>query len=714
MSLEPVGGISRTADRKATLQATFLEPSNGDGSERSRTLPFSFAATGATNLTLDLKPGRWRLKLVSSDFWGPAKELDVRAVQGASMSVWELRTAKLVLTGVKDGARIGLQFRGPDGVPEALRVPASSTACTLTLGSCVARLPRQRLDLRIATAGFIPEYLWNVPSGPDFNRSLRMEVGASVSGYVKKEPGSAAKSVAMELLTMQGESIRGSSRDEDRLPFSTEANSAGFFQIRAVPPGEYRLAASHPSGMGMTVVTVVANEETRVDDYLTLEPPMQLSVSVEPAVPPRGDSWTIKVIRLSPLQAKILETAMDVNGVISLGPLFRGRYVIELWSDSSKWVNEVVQIEQPPGPLVIKVPTIAVQGSLAFGDEPISGEVTFGGLNGPRHVAMSADSEGVFEGILPSSGDWVVDVRSPDAGISRVFRKVRVEADSSGTASVKLRVPKTALMGRVVNGKGEAVSSALVSINPYGVDDAPLQLTTSAAGTFEARGLGAGRYSAWASAMEERSNPLTFSISEGPPTAITLTTETPGVVSGSVVDENGLGIPGATIQAFGIGPVIGSPRVVANQRGEFTLRFGSSIQEANVIYWADGRALHVQRARLTSPLRLVATGATGTLSLDFGRDVLLVGAPDGSFPVLVSGGGEAHAAAVASYSMRRGAMLSPGGATQRTLTIPGMAPGPYALCWQTTEGMARDLRPQGCVQGTLVPGGELPLKFPIQ
>ena len=119
MSLEPVGGISRTADRKATLQATFLEPSNGDGSERSRTLPFSFAATGATNLTLDLKPGRWRLKLVSSDFWGPAKELDVRAVQGASMSVWELRTAKLVLTGVKDGARIGLQFRGPDGVPEA-------------------------------------------------------------------------------------------------------------------------------------------------------------------------------------------------------------------------------------------------------------------------------------------------------------------------------------------------------------------------------------------------------------------------------------------------------------------------------------------------------------------------------------------------------------------------------------------------------------------
>ncbi len=93
--------------------------------------------------------------------------------------------------------------------------------------------------------------------------------------------------------------------------------------------------------------------------------------------------------------------------------------------------------------------------------------MAFGGASGTTSVLMFADDEGLFQGSLPRSGSWQVDVKSRGFGVHRRLRAVEVEpAAGSSRAWVEIELPGTRLEGEVVDAQGRGIDRATVMAVP--------------------------------------------------------------------------------------------------------------------------------------------------------------------------------------------------------------------------------------------------------
>jgi len=164
----------------------------------------------------------------------------------------------------------------------------------------------------------VPQYLWSTAIVP--GRTIRLarfpsQRGASVSGYVRTPEGAAVNDCPVELLTMEGKRIeagapgrrgaRPGHSDAVRFPLQARTDVRGFFQIVGPEPSEYQVVARQRERLATGAAIVRPGEEARLRDYLVLEEPYSLEVSVDPPTAPGGGLWTLRPIRLAPFPAPL-------------------------------------------------------------------------------------------------------------------------------------------------------------------------------------------------------------------------------------------------------------------------------------------------------------------------------------------------------------------------------------------------------------------------
>jgi hypothetical protein len=577
--------------------------------------------------------------------------------------------------------------------------------------------------------GFVPEYLWSVdilPHGTNTLPPFRMVTGASVTGFVRTDDDKPTKDAIVEILTPSGDRIAAPARErpesggKERGPSMSyslhgQTNNRGFFQLRGLPTGEFQLMAQKGPLSGLTSARLEGDHETRLRDFLVLEQPLQLAVSVEPAVAPSGTPWTLRVVRLEPRTSELYRRQAAMDGRFVVSPLTRGLYSLEAWSDGARWFVESVAIDGPPAPVVIRLPVVTVRGKLSLGRKPLQARLIFGGIGGPVGIPIETNEEGSFEGSLPRDGDWVVSVEAREPAVHRKLARVPVEANAAGVARADIDLPDGVVSGRVVDESGAGVR-ALLDVMPAGQDDHNVQVRVEANGAFSVHGLPEGDMALEAQAEGGRRSDIErVTVVEGKPAQATLVVRGAKPVRGQLRSTEGAPIAGGTLLALEADGRSGSPFYRTDAEGWFTLQLRPGTREVTLIYWADGHALRFARTEVPdNPIALTLMPVGGSLVLDLGRELEVWNGAEPYQVVVRSNGAQVPLSGLFSLTLRRGvSSATPATRLARTVELPLLNPGTYAACVQDRAGAIAGRPPQGpCVEGTLGPGGSLRLSLP--
>ncbi len=165
----------------------------------------------------------------------------------------------------------------------------------------------------------------------------------------------------------------------------------------------------------------------------------------------------------------------------------------------------------------------------------------------PGSVATGPDGRFVIHGLPPG----IVDVVAALPG--HVTATARATATADAPAEVLLRLaPAGAIEGRVLDGDGAPLGDARVSVLPEDGDDGPRSVATAPDGSFRVEGLPLGTpLHVTVDADDRAQGTVVGAIAEGP--ALEIRLEAGLVVRGTVVDEDGNGLPRLTITAHPAG-----------------------------------------------------------------------------------------------------------------------------------------------------------------
>lgn len=705
-------------------------PSADSASSVPRRLTFLPDSRGPLEISLD--EGVFRFQARAPGYWSPPVLHRIpHDGQEVPLRLW--RTAPIAIAllpdeGVATPQALEVRFRGqPQSTSETV-VPPGLATCHVDTGAALCELPLGVLDLRLEATGLIPAYIWSyaVTQGRrQVMGPIRLRPGASIVGFLRTEEDGPVQGATVEVLTLSGQRLqsqpakraqRVSPEEVDRLrhPLQTQTNDRGFFQILGVPPGEYQVGARLGPLMAMASARVETAAETRLSDFLILEPPLELSVTVEPATAPGDTNWSLRLLRVEPFPGLIQETQLPSTGSTTLSRIGRGRYSIEVRRFSERWFVHTLTLDQPPGPLVIRLPIVQVRGELTLGGKPITGELTFGGQGGPQHIPMEADAEGQFTGSLPNGGDWRVSVSAGSPPVHRNLRRVRVDAEPGGEALVRIELPDTVLSGRVLDHRATGIEGALVNVQPQDVADHLFQVRTESDGRFALHGLAEGAVTLVAQHDRQMSDVVTARVASGTERQVALVLRNEVRVKGRVRSAGGSPVAGATLLAFPMGvPSTWSPYFKTDPWGEFELTLPPGTTEIAIRCWADGLVERLQRLAIPKgPLEITLDQAGGTLVIENGAELDLLNELN-SIPVVVHRGAEFPASQIFGDALRRGVLAEiPGSFVLSTITLPQLAPGEYAVCSQSGQGVLANQPIQGpCERGTLTAGGELRLKL---
>ncbi|MDX1998449.1 MAG: carboxypeptidase-like regulatory domain-containing protein [Thermoanaerobaculia bacterium] len=496
----------------------------------------------------------------------------------------------------------------------------------------------------------------------------------------------------------------------------------GFFQFRGVSPGAYRLEGLHP-GFATAVlpeVDILAESETSLEAPLLLRPPIELRVVLDPPVDALDRPWQVTIARFQESEgsfdAPIFDSKASLGGVVRLRDVTPGRYWISaadtsgarLWSDPEVHIGGLEDSE-----VAVDIDYLAVHGTLRYGDEPVAGQVWFGGRHGLVRSEVETDPDGHFEVLLPRAGLWTVEVELSQPAVRRTFRRT-LERGTDGWAELELTVPATRIFGRVVDEAGRPVAGARAFAAVPG--ESRQTSTTDSSGRFEIHGAPVGEValSAESTGPEELAGESLFlqlfEDQELGPVEIALTKRRP--LNGRIVDRSGP-VAGALVSWLVLVPeTVGSAApALTDHQGRFALSVPGRARELLVTIAAPGRALSVQRLPVRPEVDLVVESAGGDLALDVGssRDLADATGREGTLAFFVDGL-PVGTATLARWARDHGASAFRG----RFWRLPRLSPGLWSVCLGS-EPVASGVDPETwrgkarCAEGWVVPGGRLEL-----
>ncbi len=721
VTLEQAGGSLVAAPLPPTVVATWY----GKGPAAV----IEAAAEVGKALTLPLGPGRWLLHAKAPGFWGEPVQLELAGGEEARslrLKLWPAATLEggvILPAGEEAPPDFAAFFRPSPEVPKGKEVPPGSAVCPIREKKWACTVPAGLLDIRFQASGFIPRYLWSVNAKP--GKPLRvgspvLARGSAVQGWVVTADGTPLAKDAKITLRPRGAGGVPNLTDVTRaksLATTAAINARGFFEIEAVPPGEYTLeATSGRLAPAVTTVQVVPGRVTEVaNPPLVLEHPITLKAYLDPPMDPWGEPWRIELFQVD-LGTMILSKKPALpaggDGAWVSDVLTPGRYGVSvLPSRGGTWWSAEIEVDARTAPLQIELDVVSVRGTIRLGKRPLAATLSFGGRHRPLRIETASNADGDFALVLPKRGDWRVSVSAAEPLVERELARVEV-SPKPGTdeAEVDIRLPNTVVRGKVVDEAGEIVAGAVVAVRPAAEER--IHARTDAHGEFELRGIppGPALVTAESGASLEADIQTVEVVNDLEPPSLILVLRESLKVAGLVGSAVGA-VPGVQIKAAPLGiPYIGVPAVSSDSQGRFQLTLPRATQEMLLAVGGPGFAFRMLRAPVPAegPLTLGLRQESGTLIVE--TEEPIDWAVAGSVPFFVlHGGGIEGLAYLATWAYRNGvAQRDP-----YRVSIPHVEPGEYVVCRAVSEDLAAlemGLLPaRGCAKGNLVENGELRL-----
>src|SRR6266542_1682169 len=448
----------------------------------------------------------WETVLAEKGWWAPPL---VVAVQDEDADV----TLTLLPTGTVTG-RLG----PPNGAqkPDALTVnvdvppgakslpgPASAeAACSIADDlTFTCDVPAGTLDLSFRARGYVPVYRWGVDiarGAPTAVGRLPLSQGSALSGFMllvgkELQPGKGRVAIFIQAPGVSATAFRLS-----RPVAETPVAANGFFQLTDVPPGRYVLQATYPgfSAATLSPIEILPRVETKLKRAIELQPPMTLTLRVEPPADHRGKDWLLSVSRASPVNNRYVGASLfdgpAQEGVVVLQGVPGGRYSVAI--DDASGIPFVAEEFTTAGSgdetHTFRPEFVKIKGTIHLGDDPLSATIWFGGRLGAQHVALPSNDRGEFHGTLPHDGYWPVNVST--AAIEAQLTTDVPKPDSDKEAEIELKVPANHVEGTVVDSDDKPLASADVRFNTD--TDFALMRKTDPSGRFAFDGVRPGSF----------------------------------------------------------------------------------------------------------------------------------------------------------------------------------------------------------------------------
>jgi hypothetical protein len=673
------------------------------GSERHRrvTVPGSF------RFPIPAGEETFRLTLESEHYWTP-DQLIAPADLGNPLTLPLHRVGSISGTlKIPDDesppTEILLRFQPTvSPVCKACRTPSEvrgEVTCPVEAKAWRCRLPVGALDLRLAAPGFIPHYRGDTLVTVEeelFLGEFALAVGASVVGQVQGPDGRpvvAAKVIVTPDLgdlppTPDGAPLRLARQ-------TTLTDTRGFFQVVGSSAGSHLIGAQHEGIHSQWIrATLEARQEFEMPEPLILAPPLAVTFRLSPSKDPTQAPWAIRLQARHPPVSR--SGRVNDAGEWTARDLEPAEYILMvLDSRGARFHFENLVIDRHTGSQEIQLAVIAVEGEITLGEAPLPARIYFGGRSGRISIAMAADEEGQFSGLLPHAGEWAVDVAAEEPALYRRLAGVKVpDSEGGAPARVVIELPDTTLSGEVVDAEGHPVADATVLIAPVVQQEKLSPIRTQEDGSFESRGFAPGRFRLEAHDLSgdptRSSAPVEIDIQKDldpPPVRLVLLA---GIrIEGRVQTPAGEGVAGAGIvalplQSTGPGATL-IPQAQSGPDGRFSLDLPSGTQTVDLTVMAAGFLFHRQQLA-------VASGKPILLQLvqDGGGELLFEDLPPSQIGQVYL---LRHGRRWDLGTLLRWAQINGVPAQQNGLLIPRMPPGAYALCSNSDHKCTEDWLP---------------------
>lgn len=553
----------------------------------------------------------WTLSIDIPGCWAPdtpLEPLDAPAMRDIHLWPTGSVTGRLAVARHEEvPATLRVRVTPAPSETDAERPPTASLTCPVTDQRFTCRLPAERLDLRIAAEGFIPEYRWDVVVSPAETRDLGeipLVRGASLAGWVAIEETLRVRPrVEVVPETVGGNGTQVGERLSQRT-LTVETTERGFFHVRGLAPGSYRLSVEAP-GQGTAERAPIVIGERReyvLEEPLVLEPLAEVVASVDPPLGPQLQPWTIRLLREIPISSMYrleAEQEVDDRGSWQRSGFEPGRYLLQV-VDSEGSTHFRRELDVTPGmrPLAIELSLVPVRGTLRAGETPLSRAVWFQRPDGTR-IRLDADSQGIFEGVLPDEGRWQVRLEPAQGrGQQRLEKEVMVErAPGEPWVMLDIELSATHLVGEVLDEDHIPIGGALVSV--YTPRRTLAQVFTRDDGVFEVHGLPEGAYRARAEAKGNRESDLTsleLAADDGSTSIELIVRDRRGLRGRILLGEQP--VAGALVRyQVPQAPLAGS--LHASPDGVFTIWLPAWVEEVDLVILAPG--LPTKLTRVTVP-----------------------------------------------------------------------------------------------------------------
>src|SRR5205085_10779082 len=155
-------------------------------------------------------------------------------------------------------------------------------------------------------------------------------------------------------------------------------------------------------------VEIFAGSESTLRQPIELRPPLEVVVSVEPAVAADGQAWDVEMRRendfasgpdpVAPIRGRV-----DAHGQLHARELEPGTFTVVVRDRAGNRVfNQSYSVQsEAENAIHVKLEQHEVKGTVYLGDSTLKAVIWFGGEQSAERIAMHSDDDGTFSGTLP-------------------------------------------------------------------------------------------------------------------------------------------------------------------------------------------------------------------------------------------------------------------------------------------------------------------------